>query len=60
MWRRRIRDDPGVLILSRFAGAAEDMTEALLVNPYDIDEIAEAIDTALDDAARRAVPPPCE
>ena len=35
-------DDPGVLILSRFAGAAEDMTEALLVNPYDVDDIAEA------------------
>ncbi len=35
--------DPGVLILSRFAGAAEDMTEALIVNPYDSDEIAEAM-----------------
>ncbi|TDL78310.1 trehalose-6-phosphate synthase [Palleronia sediminis] len=40
-------DDPGVLILSRMAGAAEDMTEALLVNPFDIDEMAEAIATAL-------------
>ena len=38
--------DPGVLILSRFAGAAEDMTAALLVNPYDIEEIARAIGTA--------------
>ncbi len=27
-------DDPGVLILSRFAGAAEQMTEAMIVNPY--------------------------
>ncbi|ETW12696.1 alpha,alpha-trehalose-phosphate synthase [Roseivivax marinus] len=40
-------ENPGVLILSRFAGAAEDMTEALLVNPYDIDEMAAAIETAL-------------
>jgi trehalose 6-phosphate synthase len=39
--------DPGVLILSRFAGAAEDLTEALIVNPYDPDEIAEAIHAAL-------------
>ena len=36
-------EDPGVLILSRFAGAAEDMTEALLVNPYDLDGMARAI-----------------
>ena len=35
--------DPGVLILSRFAGAAEQLTEALIVNPYDIDAIAVAI-----------------
>ncbi|ETX28948.1 alpha,alpha-trehalose-phosphate synthase (UDP-forming) [Roseivivax isoporae] len=41
-------EDPGVLILSRFAGAAEDMTEALLVNPYDIGEMATAIATAFD------------
>jgi trehalose 6-phosphate synthase/phosphatase len=40
-------DDPGVLILSRMAGAAETMREALLVNPYDIDENAEAIHRAL-------------
>ena len=40
--------DPGVLILSRFAGAAEELTEALLVNPYDPDEIAEAMHAALD------------
>ncbi|KFE36900.1 alpha,alpha-trehalose-phosphate synthase [Thioclava atlantica] len=40
-------EDPGVLILSRFAGAAEDMTEALLVNPHDCDEVAEAIHRAL-------------
>jgi trehalose 6-phosphate synthase len=40
-------DDPGVLILSRFAGAAEEMTEALIVNPYDSDEIAEAMHLGL-------------
>ncbi|AJE49082.1 alpha,alpha-trehalose-phosphate synthase [Celeribacter indicus] len=41
-------DDPGVLILSRFAGAAEDLTDALLVNPYDEADIARAIAVALD------------
>jgi trehalose 6-phosphate synthase len=40
-------DDPGVLVLSRFAGAAEQMREALLVNPYDIDGTAQAIGRAL-------------
>ncbi len=41
-------EDPGVLILSRMAGAAEDMTQALLVNPYDIEEMSEALAQALD------------
>ncbi len=39
--------DPGVLVLSRFAGAAEQMAEALLVNPYDTARTAEAIQRAL-------------
>jgi trehalose 6-phosphate synthase len=39
--------DPGVLILSRFAGAAEDLTEALIVNPFDADEIADAMHRGL-------------
>ncbi len=39
--------DPGVLILSRFAGAADQLREALIVNPYDADEVAEAINQAL-------------
>ena len=39
--------DPGVLILSRFAGAADQLREALIVNPFDADEVAEAIDRAL-------------
>ncbi|MPZ41501.1 MAG: alpha,alpha-trehalose-phosphate synthase [Rhizobiales bacterium] len=40
-------DDPGVLILSRFAGAAEDLEEALIVNPYDMDDVATAMQRAL-------------
>ena len=40
-------DDPGVLILSRFAGAAEQMGEALLVNPFSREEVADAIKKAL-------------
>jgi hypothetical protein len=40
--------DPGVLILSRFAGAAEEMPEALIVNPYSIEETANAIKDALE------------
>jgi trehalose 6-phosphate synthase len=40
--------DPGVLILSQFAGAAEQMTEALIVNPYSIEETADAIRSALE------------
>ena len=41
-------DDPGVLILSRFAGAAYQLHEALLVNPYSKDELSDAIRRALD------------
>ncbi|CTQ48175.1 alpha,alpha-trehalose-phosphate synthase (UDP-forming) [Jannaschia donghaensis] len=40
-------DDPGVLILSHFAGAAEQMEDALLVNPFDHGSFADAIDRAL-------------
>ncbi|GAA4003500.1 alpha,alpha-trehalose-phosphate synthase (UDP-forming) [Sphingomonas humi] len=40
-------DDPGVLILSRFAGAAAQLTEALLVNPYSAEEMSDAIRSAL-------------
>jgi len=39
--------DPGVLVLSRFAGAAEQMTDALLVNPYDTQAVADAAQRAL-------------
>jgi trehalose 6-phosphate synthase len=41
-------EDPGVLILSRFAGAAAECKEALLINPYDADSVAGAIARALD------------
>jgi trehalose 6-phosphate synthase len=41
------RADPGVLVLSRFAGAAEQLKEALLVNPYDTHGTAQAIQRAL-------------
>lgn len=40
-------DDPGVLVLSRFAGAANELTSALIVNPYDRDEVAAALHQAL-------------
>ena len=40
-------EDPGVLILSRFAGAAVECQSALLVNPYDQEAVAGAIDQAL-------------
>jgi trehalose 6-phosphate synthase len=40
-------EDPGVLILSRFAGAAVECQAALLVNPYDQEAVAAAIDQAL-------------
>jgi len=39
--------DPGVLVLSEFAGAAEQMSEAILVNPHDVGGMAEAIRRAL-------------
>ena len=40
-------DDPGVLVLSQFAGAAHELTEALIVNPFDPDAIADAMHLAL-------------
>lgn len=41
-------DDDGVLVLSEFAGAAEELTEAVVINPYDIDACANAIQRALE------------
>jgi trehalose 6-phosphate synthase len=40
-------DEAGVLILSRFTGASRELRDALIVNPYDIEEMAEAIRGAL-------------
>lgn len=40
-------DDPGVLILSPFAGAAYELDAAVIANPYDPDAVAEALQTAL-------------
>ncbi len=42
------KDESGVLILSQFTGAARELHDALLVNPYDIDQTAEAIRVALE------------
>lgn len=39
--------DPGVLVLSQFAGAAQELDAALLVNPHDVDGVAKAIARAL-------------
>lgn len=39
--------NPGVLVLSQFAGAANELTSALIVNPYDRDDVAAAMDRAL-------------
>jgi alpha,alpha-trehalose-phosphate synthase [UDP-forming] len=41
-------DDDGVLILSRFTGAARELTDAVLVNPFAIDEMADALRIALE------------
>jgi Trehalose-6-phosphate synthase len=39
--------DPGVLVLSQFAGAAEQLPGALVVNPFDLSQMAEALERAL-------------
>ena len=40
-------DERGVLVLSSFTGAARELTEALVVNPYDLEEASSALATAL-------------
>jgi trehalose 6-phosphate synthase len=49
-------EDQGALILSRFAGASHELRDALIVNPYDIEQLAEAVRFALvmDPAERSA------
>ncbi|MFH1015477.1 MAG: trehalose-6-phosphate synthase, partial [Chloroflexota bacterium] len=41
-------DEDGVLVLSRFTGAARELTDAVLVNPYAPDQMADAIKEALE------------
>jgi trehalose 6-phosphate synthase len=41
-------DDQGVLILSRFTGASHELVDALIVNPYDTEELAQSIHRALE------------
>src|SRR6266576_6227071 len=40
-------DERGVLVLSRFTGAAREFTEALVVNPYDLEGVADTLRVAL-------------
>ena len=40
-------DESGVLILSQFTGASRELSDALVINPYDIEEMADAIHQAL-------------
>jgi trehalose-6-phosphate synthase len=40
-------DEDGVLVLSEFAGAADELRDALCVNPYDVDGTAETLHRAL-------------
>jgi trehalose 6-phosphate synthase len=42
------KDESGVLILSQFTGASRELREALIVNPYDVGQMAEAIRAALE------------
>ena len=48
-------DDSGVLILSRFAGASRELGDALVVNPYDQQQVAEAIRSALEMSPERSL-----
>lgn len=52
-------DNTGVLLLSEFTGAAESLTQALVVNPHDVDGLSAALATAVDlpaeDAKRRMI-----
>jgi trehalose 6-phosphate synthase len=44
-------DEQGVLILSEFTGAARELTEAIIVNPFDVDKMAEGVHESLTMAA---------
>lgn len=45
-------DEQGVLLLSRFAGASRELTEALVVNPYDVEAVADILTAALSMGAK--------
>ena len=47
-------DEDGVLVLSALAGAAQELRDALIINPYDIDDFADALMRALDMPRGRA------
>ena len=40
-------DEDGVLVLSKFAGASRELKDAVMINPYDIEEMADAIHLSL-------------
>jgi trehalose 6-phosphate synthase/phosphatase len=46
--RPEYAERPGVLVLSEFAGAANELSHAIQVNPYDVDEVANALNRALE------------
>lgn len=48
-------DNPGVLVLSQFAGSAIDLRAALTVNPYDMGQVADAIKTGLELPVKRKI-----
>ena len=41
-------DDDGVLVLSELAGAAQELRDALIINPYDVVGFADALEAAID------------
>jgi glycosyltransferase involved in cell wall biosynthesis len=47
-------DEDGVLVLSEMTGAAHELEEALIINPYDIDGFSRALERAIADAGRGA------
>lgn len=42
-----LSENPGMLVLSQFAGSAIDLTESIIVNPYSVKEVSDGINTAL-------------
>ena len=46
--RPEFSDRPGVLILSEFAGAAQELSHSIQVNPHDVDDVATALNRALE------------